>query len=459
MPTAAPLPVHRSDFPPDFAWGTASSSYQVEGAVAEDGRGPSIWDTFSHTPGKVRNGDTGDVACDHYHRWTEDLDLMRRLGLTALRFSVAWPRVIPQGRGPVNDRGLDFYERLVDGALARGLAPHLTLFHWDLPQPLQDGGGWAARDTALAFVDYAEAVARRLGDRVATWATHNEPFCAAFLGHLFGRHAPGLTDLDTAMVASHHLLLSHGLAARALRALVPGGRLGIVHNPAPIHAASDAPEDHAAARRVDGLRNRWFHDPVFGRGYPADVLAELGSPRLAAAIRPEDLAAIAAPLDFLGVNYYNRHVVQHAPGEGWAHARFLRTEREHSALGWEVYPDGLREILVRLHRDYAPRALVVTENGAAFDDVPGAGGRVEDEARRRYLEAHIGACRDARAEGVPLAGYFAWTLVDNFEWAEGFAARFGLVRMDRPGGPRVVKASGDWYRDFLRGAGADADAR
>jgi beta-glucosidase len=446
-----PRPVTRADFPANFAWGTATASYQIEGGVAEDGRRPSIWDTFSHTPGKVKDGGTGDVACDHYHRWSEDLDLMRALGLGAYRFSVAWPRVIPEGRGAVNARGLDFYERLVDGALARGLAPHVTLYHWDLPQPLQDRGGWAARDTALAFVDYAEAVARRLGDRVASWATHNEPFCAAFLGHLFGKHAPGTTDLATAMVVSHHLLLSHGLAVRALRAALPRARLGIVNNPAPIHPASNTAEDRAAAQGVDGLLNRWFHDPLFGRGYPADVLAALGSPRLTAAIQPGDLDVVAAPLDFLGVNYYNRHVVEHAPGEGWANARWVRPAGEYSALDWEVYPDGLREILLRLHRDYRPAALFVTENGAAFEDQPGADGRVEDEARCRYLQAHVGACRDALAQGVPLRGYFAWTLVDNFEWAEGYSARFGVVRMAEPGADRVVKASGDWYRAFLAG--------
>jgi beta-glucosidase len=451
----APPSVSRTDFPPGFVFGTATASYQIEGAVREDGRGPSIWDTFSHMPARIRDASNGDVACDHYHRWREDLDLMRDLGLGAYRFSVAWPRVVPAGRGAVNAKGLDFYDRLVDGVLERGLAPHLTLYHWDLPQALQDRGGWMERETALAFADYAHAVAERLGDRVATWATHNEPFCAALMGHLFGKHAPGITDRDAALVASHHLLLSHGLAVQALRAALPRARVGLVNNPAPIHPASDRAPDVAAARRVDALRNRWFHDPAFGKGYPSEVLEGHPSPRFQAAVRPGDLAVIAQPIDFLGVNYYNRHVVEQGPG-GLDDVRFVRTEREHTDLGWEVYPDGLREILVRVHRDWRPAALMVTENGAFYEDVPGPDGRVEDEPRRRYLEAHLAACRDALHEGVPLQGYFAWTLVDNFEWAEGYLARFGIVRMATPGGPRVVKASGDWYGAFIRG---DLDGR
>jgi beta-glucosidase len=441
--------VRRADFPKGFCFGTASASYQIEGAVREDGRAPSIWDTFSHTPGKVKNGDHGDVACDHYHRWPEDLDLMKRLGLDAYRFSVAWPRVIPQGRGAVNVRGLDFYDRLVDGVLERGMSPHVTLYHWDLPQVLQDEGGWARRETAQAMADYARVVAERLGDRVATWATHNEPFCAAFLGHMWGMHAPGLADAATAFTASHHMLLAHGLSVQAVRAALPRARIGIVNNPAPIHPASDRPEDAAAAGRLDALRNRWFHDPVFGKGYPRELVEQL--PGFERAVLPGDLDVIAVPIDWLGVNYYNRHVVEYAPGEGPQEFRFVRTALEHTALGWEVYPDGLRELLVRLHRDWRPKAIMVTENGAAWDDAPGPGDRVEDEQRRRYLEDHLAACRDALREGVPLEGYFVWTLIDNFEWAQGFAPRFGMARMATPGGPRVVKRSGEWYGAFVRG--------
>jgi beta-glucosidase len=454
MPSAAASPqrsaVQRSDFPADFLFGTATASYQIEGAVEEDGRAPSIWDTFSHTPGKVKNGDHGDVACDHYHRWGEDLDLMQRLGMKAYRFSVAWPRVVPRGRGAVNEKGLDFYDRLVDGLLERGLSPHVTLFHWDLPQVLQDEGGWTRRETAQAMAEYARAVAQRLGDRVATWATHNEPFCAAFLGHAWGKHAPGLSDPAAAMTASHHLLLSHGLSVQAVRAVLPGARIGIVNNPAPIHPASDRPEDAAAAGRIDALRNRWFHDPVFGRGYPREIVER--APGFEQVVRPGDLEIISAPIDWVGVNYYNRQVVAHAPGEGLLEVRSVRTENEHTSIGWEVYPDALRELLVRIHRDWKPKAIMVTENGAAWEDVPGPSDRVEDEQRRRYIEDHLAACRAALREGVPLRGYFVWTLLDNFEWAEGYAHRFGVVRMATPGGARVVKRSGEWYGAFVRGA-------
>jgi len=444
-------PVRRSEFPAGFLFGAATAAYQVEGAVAEDGRAPSIWDTFSHTPGKVRNDEHGDVACDHYHLWEQDLDLMKRLGLNAYRFSVAWPRVVPQGRGAVNEKGLDFYDRLLDGLLARGISPQVTLYHWDLPQVLQDRGGWQDRDTAPAYAEYAQVVARRLGDRVASWATHNEPFCAAFLGHLWGKHAPGLHDPDAALVATHHLLLSHGLGVQAVRGVLPRARLGLVNNPAPIHAASDRPEDQAAARRADAMRNRLFHDPVFGMGYPQEIVERAGGSRFERAIQAGDLATMSQPIDFLGVNYYNRHVVTHAPGEGMMEGRFIRPDQHHTSIGWEVYPDGLREILVRVHRDWKPKALLVTENGAAYDDVPGPGDRVQDDDRRRYIESHLAACRDALGQGVPLQGYFVWTLADNFEWAEGYGNRFGIVRMAFAGGPRVVKASGEWYGAFVRG--------
>jgi beta-glucosidase len=452
MPIPATPAVRRSEFPARFLFGAATASYQIEGAVAEDGRGKSIWDTFSHTPGKVKNGDHGDVACDHYHRWEQDLDLMKALGLGAYRFSVAWPRVFPQGRGAVNEKGLDFYDRLLDGLLARGISPHVTLYHWDLPQALQDEGGWMQRETAYALADYARVVAQRLGDRVASWATHNEPFCAAFLGHAWGKHAPGIRDDESALVVTHHLLLSHGLAVQAVRDVLPGARIGLVNNPAPIHPASDRPEDAAAALRMDVFRNRLFHDPVFGRGYPRELEARPGrSDRFERAVRPGDLQILAQPLDFIGVNYYNRHVVAHAPGEGHLELRFVKTSEPHTSIGWEVWPDGLREILVRIHREWKPKALLVTENGAAFEDAPGPGDRVEDEDRRRYLETHLAACRDALREGVPLEGYFVWTLADNFEWAEGYANRFGIVRMAAPGGARVVKASGEWYSRFIRG--------
>ncbi|MEF2277216.1 GH1 family beta-glucosidase [Deinococcus sp. YIM 134068] len=446
--------VRKADFPADFAWGTATAAYQIEGAVAEDGRSPSIWDTFAHTRGRVKGGDTGDVACDHYHRWREDLDLMAGLGLNAYRLSVAWPRVVPDGRGAVNRRGLDFYDRLTDGLLERGIAPYVTLYHWDLPQVLQDAGGWANRDTAHAFAQYADAVAGRLGDRVRGWVTHNEPWCAAFLGHMMGVHAPGLSDLETALRASHHLLLSHGLATGAIRAAVPNAQVGITLILGPQHAASDREGDVAAARRGDGFLNRWFLDPLYGRGYPADML-ELYRPHAPAfesAIQHGDLDLIAVPTDFLGVNYYQRSVVKHFPGgRGFMNSTQLRPPGEYTAFDWEVYPDGLREILARVHKEYAPPVLYVTENGAAYDDRPDTDGQVHDEDRRRYLERHLAACREAIEGGVPLRGYFAWSLLDNFEWAEGYSKRFGLVRVDYETGRRTVKDSGAWYGRLARG--------
>jgi beta-glucosidase len=445
--------VSRSDFPADFVLGVATAAYQVEGAVAEDGRGPSIWDTFSHTPGKVRAGDTGDVACDHYHRWESDLDLMKAMGLNGYRFSVAWPRVLPQGRGAVNARGLDFYDRLVDGLLQRGIAPYVTLYHWDLPQPLQDRGGWAARDTAAAFAEYAGIVAERLGDRVAGWVTHNEPWVVAFLGHLNGQHAPGATELGTALRVGHHLLLSHGLAARAVRAHTPRTPLGITLVLGPSEPDSDRPEDRAAAWRQDGYQNRWFLDPVFGRGYPQDMLDwwAPSAPQFKDCIQPGDLATIAAPLDFLGVNYYMRALVKHAPNAPLLDVQYLRPEGEYTHFDWEVYPAGIREVLLRVQRDYQPKAMYITENGAAFLDEVGPDGRVQDEQRRRYVERHLAACREAIQGGASLKGYFAWSLLDNFEWAEGYDKRFGLVRVNFETQQRTLKASGEWYGKLARG--------
>jgi beta-glucosidase len=441
-----------SAFPPDFIWGAATASYQIEGGVDEDGRGESVWDRFSRTPGRTASGDTGDVACDHYHRWREDVALMADLGLRAYRFSVAWPRVQPDGSGPLNGVGLDFYDRLVDELLANGIRPFVTLYHWDLPQPLEDAGGWPSREIVERFAAYADAVAARLADRVSDWMTLNEPQVFTFLGYVEGRHAPGRTDPVAGLAATHHAHLAHRAAAEVLRGHRPDARIGIALSLWPAVPGSDAPADAAAARRIDGASNRWFLDPVFGRGYPAD-LVELYGPMVAGL----DLDAVAGtpPPDFLGVNYYSRHHVVHDDASPMLAARFLESPEPRTAMGWEVHPPSLRDLLLRLHDEYAPPSILITENGAAYDDVPDANGVVQDDERIGYLEAHLAAIVEARDAGVPVDGYLLWSLLDNFEWAEGYAKRFGIVRVDYETLRRIPKASARWYADLVRRAPAD----
>jgi beta-glucosidase len=450
--TMAEHHLSRSDFPDGFTWGVATSSYQIEGATHEDGRGPSIWDTFAATPGRVVGGETGEVAVEHHARYVEDIDLMASLGVEAYRFSIAWPRVQPSGSGPVNPAGVDFYDRLVDTLLARGITPWATLYHWDLPQPLEDAGGWPARDTAYRFAEYAGHVADRLGDRVGHFITLNEPWCSAFLGYGSGRHAPGRSDPADALAAAHHLMLGHGLAVQQLRERAPQACVGITLNLYPVQAAHDGHGTDDAVRRIDGLSNRWFLDPVLRGGYPKDVVEDVAHLSDLGFVQDGDLEQVAAPLDFLGVNYYTRHVVAPGafPGVGGVefHDRGLPT----TAMGWEVDPDGLFDILTRVTRDYGELPLVMTENGAAFDDEL-RGGRVQDDDRVDFLRRHLDAGRRAIGAGVPLQGYFAWSLMDNFEWAEGYAKRFGLVHVDFATQQRTVKDSGRWYAAFLAGAG------
>ncbi|OEJ97238.1 GH1 family beta-glucosidase [Streptomyces thermolilacinus] len=435
-------------FPPDFVWGTATSAYQIEGAVAEGGRAPSIWDTFSHTPGRVDNDDHGDEACDHYHRWPEDIALMRSLGTNAYRMSIAWPRVLPAGDGPVNAAGLDFYDRLVDGLLDAGITPNITLYHWDLPQALQDRGGWTTRETAEHLAAYASVVAGRLGDRVTRWATLNEPLCSGWIGHLEGRMAPGLTDLTAAVHASYHLLLGHGLAAQAIRAAVPGAQVGLVTNHSTVEAASTRPEDIAAATRMDGHTNRWWLDPVYGRGFPADMRELYG---VALPERPGDLETMTVPLDWHGLNYYFPVTVADDPAGPVPYAREVRLpDVPRTGMDWQIDADGLETFLLRLTDDYGVRRLYVTENGSAFPDTVGPDGTVDDPERTRYLEQHLGACARAVRKGAPLAGYYAWSLLDNFEWAYGYDKRFGLVHVDYATQARTVKASGRRYADIIR---------
>lgn len=434
--------------PADFTWGVATAAYQIEGAVAEDGRSPSIWDTFSHTPGKVDGGDTGDVACDHYHRVPEDIGLIKRLGADAYRFSIAWPRVVPGGDGPVNKAGLDFYDRLVDGLLEAGVTPFATLYHWDLPQALQDRGGWTVRETSEHFAAYASHVVERLGDRVKDWATLNEPLCSAWIGHLEGRMAPGLTDLTAAVRASYHLHLGHGLAVQAIRAASSDARVGIVNNLSPIEPASGSEADLAAARRADGHINRWWLDPILGRGHPQDMVEEYG---VELPIQPGDLETIAAPLDWLGLNYYFRQIVTADPDGTAPRARQVSVPGARlTHMDWEVHAEGLEQLLLRLTEEYGVERIFVTENGSAYEDVVAADGSVHDPERVRYLEEHLAACARAVAKGAPLAGYFAWSLMDNFEWAYGYDKRFGLVHVDYATQRRTVKSSGLRYAELVR---------
>uniref|UniRef100_A0AAU2JIA1 Beta-glucosidase n=1 Tax=Streptomyces sp. NBC_00049 TaxID=2903617 RepID=A0AAU2JIA1_9ACTN len=433
--------------PREFLWGTATSAYQIEGAVAEDGRAPSIWDTFSRTPGAIDGGHTGDTACDHYHRWPEDIALMRELGTNAYRLSVAWPRVVPGGDGPANPKGLDFYDRLVDGLLAAGIQPSVTLYHWDLPQALQDRGGWPARDTAEHFASYAGLVAARLGDRVTQWATLNEPLCSAWIGHLEGRMAPGLTDLTAAVRASYHLLLGHGLAARAVRAAAPGARVGIVNNLSTVEPATSGDADVAAARRMDGHVNRWWLDPVHGRGFPADMREVY---RVDLPEHPGDLDAIAAPLDWIGLNYYFPQVVTADPDGPAPYARQIdRPGVPRTGMDWEVDADGLETLIMRLHGEYGARRIHITENGSAYPDTVAPDGTVHDPERTAYLAAHLAACARAARRGAPVAGYYAWSLLDNFEWAYGYDKRFGLVHVDYATQRRTVKSSGRHYAGII----------
>lgn len=443
----------KQSFPPRFVWGAATASYQIEGGWNEDGRGESIWDRFTRTPGKIIDNSTGDVACDHYHRWREDIALMKELGLQAYRFSIAWPRILPEGRGRINEAGLDFYDRLVDGLLNAGITPWATLYHWDLPQILEDQGGWPNRATAEAFAELADAVSRRIGDRVKHWITINEPWCAAFLGYHSGVHAPGRTSLRDAVHASHTLLLAHGLSVPVLRQNSPGAQIGITLNMTHVYPATESAEDQAAGLRLDGFINRWWLDPLYGRGYPQDMLALYNADL--PIISADDLAAIAAPTDFLGVNFYSPSLIQHrADGSllqlGDAHP----ADSEYTGMDWLIYPQGLRDLLLRLGRDYPVGGLYITENGASYPDSvtesTDGGPRVADPQRTSYYQRHIAAAHEAIAGGAPLKGYFAWSLMDNFEWSYGYAKRFGLIYVDYTTQRRILKDSGHWYRDLLQ---------
>ncbi|MFI6556749.1 GH1 family beta-glucosidase [Streptomyces griseus] len=451
-----PAPVR--GLPADFRWGVATSSYQIEGAAAEDGRTPSIWDTFCRVPGAVEGGEHGDVACDHYHRMPEDVELIAGLGVDTYRFSLAWPRIQPGGRGPANEKGLDFYKRLVDELQGRGVTPWITLYHWDLPQELEDAGGWPARDTALRFAEYAALAHEALGDRVEHWTTLNEPWCSAMLGYAYGLHAPGRRDLGDAMAAVHHLLLGHGLAAGALRDVAGSDplELGITLNLGTATPETDSEADREACRRADGMGTRLYLDPLVHGRYPEDVVADLAAQHIELPVKEGDMAAIAAPLDVLGVNFYRgmqfSGVTEDGSpldAEGLPVVRAVDRDLPRTAMDWEITPTELTDLLVRLQRDYAV-PTVITENGAAFDDTVAADGSVPDADRTAYLADHIAAVVAARARGADVRGYFAWSLMDNFEWAYGYDKRFGIVRVDYDTQLRTLKDSAKWYRDTIR---------
>jgi beta-glucosidase len=453
-------------FPDGFIFGAATAAYQIEGATAEDGRTPSIWDTFSERPGAVKGGHTGHVAVDHYHRYRDDVALMREVGLAAYRFSVSWPRVQPAGSGPANPAGLDFYRRLVDELLEAGIEPWLTLYHWDLPQPVEDAGGWPVRDTAFRFAEYAAIVHSALSDRVKRFTTLNEPWCSAFLGYASGDHAPGRRDPAASVRAAHHLLLGHGLAVDAMRTQAADSQLGITLNLYATSPASDSAADQEATRRIDGLQNRVFLDPVLLGQYPADVVADLAGVTDFGHVQDGDLAVISRPLSMVGVNYYSRHVLAApqpgpdgsvdwrgpslaTPFPGSEAVRFVTRGVPVTAMDWEIDAPGLSEVLRRVAMQYPSVPLYVTENGAAFHDVVEPDGSVNDVDRCSYLDSHLRACLDAMAAGVPLGGYFAWSLLDNFEWAWGYTRRFGLFYVDYRDQSRIPKASARWYSSVI----------
>lgn len=449
----------QTSFPVNFLWGAATASYQIEGAWNEDGKGPSIWDTFSHIPGNIANNETGDVAADHYHRWKDDVALLKKLGLKAYRFSISWPRVLPEGEGKVNQAGLDFYDRLVDSLLEAGIVPFVTLYHWDLPQALQDKGGWGNRSIVENFSCYTEVVAQRLGDRVKHWITLNEPHVFAYAGHYNGIHAPGLQSLPVANQAAHHALVAHGRAVSALRAMWPDAQAGITLNLSLSYPASERPADRQAARISDGLLNRWFLDPIFGRGYPEDILAFYGD--AVPAVEPGDMKVIAAPIDFLGINYYSNRFVHSVSADvdpfgisSLNEDELLQAGYDVTAMGWPVMPDGLRELLVAVHREYNPPAMYITENGAAFEDTV-EDGAVHDPRRVEYLSEHFAAARRAISDGVPLRGYFVWSLMDNFEWSMGFGKRFGLIYVDYQTQERILKDSAKYFQRVVQANSID----
>jgi len=436
-------------FPDNFMFGTATCSYQIEGAAHEDGRGESIWDAFSHTPGKTLNGDSGDVACDHYHRWQEDIKMMQSLGYRYYRFSLGWPRILPDGRGKINQPGLDFYSRLVDGLLEAGITPLATLYHWDLPTALENA--WLNRDVVDAFAEYTGVVARHLGDRIKYWFTINEPWCASHLSYTIGEHAPGMKDRSKGILAAHHLLLAHGVGVKELRRAVPDVKVGIVLNMSPIHNDPEVPASEDKIRFMDGELIRWFADPLYGRGYPQDMLEDYVRMGVLESTEPEfiqpgDMDIISQETDLLGINYYTRMVVS-ATTDG---VHNEKRDVPKTDMGWELYPEGLHEILERTNREYHPKQLMVTENGASYADGPDEFGKVHDQRRIEYLHTHLKVVWDAIQAGIPVTAYLQWSLMDNFEWSRGYSQRFGAIHVDYETQKRTIKDSAYWFADVIK---------
>ncbi|PKO04599.1 MAG: beta-glucosidase [Chloroflexi bacterium HGW-Chloroflexi-3] len=452
-------------FPENFIWGAATASYQIEGAWNEDGKGESIWDRFSHTPGKILNNDTGDVADDHYHRYREDVALMIKLGLKAYRFSISWPRILPMGIGRVNQPGIDFYSRLVDELLEAGIQPFTTLYHWDLPQVLFEAGGWPVRSTAEAFVEYTDVITRALGDRVKHWMTHNEPSVVANLGYLHGEHAPGIKgNIVSALKSAHHLLLSHGWAVPLIQQNSPGSEVGIVINANHTPSASASVPDRQTRLEQDAIWVRLYLEALAGRQYPAELTHFISKqgllPEGTKYIQPGDMEDIATPIDFIGLNFYRRTVIRNTEvpeDQNLPQTLFPapKNDENYTEIGWEVYPEGLLSVLGRLHFEYQIPKIYVTENGCSYSDAPGDDGLVRDEHRTRYLREHLRMAHQAIQIGIPLAGYFVWSLFDNFEWAYGYSQRFGIIWVDYETQERIIKDSGHWYSQVIKSNAVD----
>jgi len=440
-------------FPDGFLWGTATASYQIEGAVDEDGKGETVWDRFSHTPGAIFESQNGDIACDHYHLWREDVELMKFIGLKGYRFSISWARIFPEGKGPVNYKGLNFYRQLIDTLIKNNIKPVITLYHWDLPQALEDKGGWLNRDTAKYFAEYANFIFKVFGNRDIIWITLNEPWVNAFLGYGFGVHAPGKKDMKGAFIASHNLLLAHGLAVQAFYDNGVKGEIGIALNLSPVYPASDSEEDLECAKLQDAYTNRWFLDPLFKGKYPEEVENLLPKFRWNFNYDPEDFKIITTPIDFVGVNYYTRTIVKYDPSNPFLPLKHVEGPNEKTEMNWEVYPEGLYYLLVRLSKDYINN-IIITENGAAFKDEL-KDGRVEDQKRIDYLREHIYQCYRAIKDGVNLRGYFIWTLMDNFEWAFGTSKRFGIIYTDYSTQKRILKDSAYFYKKVIEENGIE----